>query len=253
MIKLDDVSIGYPENRKIVLANLNLHSTGGLICLLGRNGTGKSTLLRTLAGLQKPLKGSVLMNEHNVHLMDPRERARQIAVVLTERQFGIGLTVEDAVSMGRQPHTGWSGQLSSEDWHQVHSALQQTQAQDFSSRQLDDLSDGEKQRVMIARAIAQAPNVMLLDEITAFLDLPGRVASMLLLKEYATKHNATIILSSHDLELSLQLADHIWLLDGQGNIECKTPEELQNSDLIGKAFNTDDIAFSKESGKFYLR
>ncbi|WP_049722365.1 ABC transporter ATP-binding protein [Gilvimarinus polysaccharolyticus] len=252
MIELEDLTVGYFGEKGSVLQNLNIQTHSGLVCLLGRNGTGKSTLLRTLAGLQQPLAGQVTIAGQNIHVMNPVERARQVAVVLTERQFGLGLTVEDAVSMGRHPHTGWRGQLNDADKKHVYNALKITQAQAFAGRYLDDLSDGEKQRVMIARAIAQNPTVMLLDEITAFLDLPGRVASMLLLKQYAAENAATIILSSHDLELSLQLADTIWLLDGKGKCRCAAPQELLQHGYIGDAFDSDMIAYSQTTGQFEL-
>ena len=184
--------------------------------------------------------------------MSPAERARQIAVVLTERQFGLGLRTDDVVAMGRQPHTGWRGNLSSDDFILVELALEQAGASHLAGRFIDDLSDGEKQRVMIARAIAQSPKLMLLDEITAFLDLPGRVATMLLLKEYAVEKGAVVILSSHDLELSLQLADTIWLLDGSGCCIAGSPESVQETGAIGKVFDTDKVGYSASLGRFEL-
>lgn len=253
MINLQNLSVGYPGQPEATLKRLVMEiSDGQFICLLGRNGAGKSTLLRTLAGLQDPLAGEVWIDRKPIHLMNPVDRASKISVVLTERQFGLGLTVEDVVAMGRQPHTGWSGKLDTADWQYVYSALEQVGASTFAGRYLSDLSDGEKQRVMIARAIAQSPRLMLLDEITAFLDLPGRVAVMMLLKQYAQEHGATVILSSHDLELSMQLADTIWLLDDNGRCFSGTPESLKNSGEIGRVFDTDKVKYSHERGIFQL-
>ncbi|CAA0080715.1 putative siderophore transport system ATP-binding protein YusV [Zhongshania aliphaticivorans] len=254
MIQLNKLSVGYPDVDDAVLKHLDMAvKPGNFVCLLGRNGAGKSTLLRTLAGLQNTKAGQVLIHDQNVHSLNPVERARHIAVVLTDRQFGLGLTVDDAVAMGRQPHTGWRGKLSHHDWDLVAKALKLADASNLAGRYLDDLSDGEKQRVMIARAVAQAPRVMLLDEITAFLDLPGRVASMMMLKQYAVANSATVVLSSHDLELSLQLADTIWLLDGKGNCLTGTPSSLQETGAIAAVFDTRDVKFSAITKQFELQ
>ena len=253
MMQLDSLSVGYTASANAVLCALDLHvPAGGFVCLLGRNGAGKSTLLRTLAGLQSPLAGQVVVEGQAMQTMSSAERARRVAVVLTERQFGLGLTVEEVVAMGRQPHTGWRGRLNTDDWRLVNDAIAEAGAAALVGRYLDDLSDGEKQRVMIARAIAQAPQIMLLDEITAFLDLPGRVESMLLLKRYAVQRGATVVLSSHDLELSLQLADTIWLLNGKGECLAGSPQDLQASGVLGSVFDTDTVAYSSESKQFLL-
>ena len=253
MIQLNGLSVGYPGTTGALLEQLDMSvKPGDFVCLLGRNGAGKSTLLRTLAGLQTAIAGQVQVNGEDLHAMSPVERARNVAVVLTDRQFGLGLTVEDAVAMGRQPHTGWRGSLGSHDWDLVSQAMELSNASEFSGRYLDDLSDGEKQRVMIARAIAQAPKIMLLDEITAFLDLPGRVTSMLMLKQYAVANDAAVVLSSHDLELSLQLADIIWLLDGKGECLTGSAKALQESGSIGAVFDTKEVRFSETTRQFEL-
>lgn len=253
MMQTSGLSVGYHQSRGTVLSSLELTAKPGeFICLLGRNGTGKSTLLRTMAGLQPALGGHVLLQGKDIHTLRPADRARRVAVVLTERQFGLGLTVEDAVAMGRHPHTGWRGQLSDGDWQTVFQSLEMCQATPLQGRYLDDLSDGEKQRVMIARAIAQSPHVMLLDEITAFLDLPGRVESMMLLREYARAKEAVVILSSHDLELSMQLADKLWLLDGGGQCIAGNARSIQESGAIGAAFNSEKVVFSAASQQFEI-
>ena len=254
MLTTTDLSVGYPGARGAVLAPVSLHTEAGrFVCVLGRNGAGKSTLLRTLAGLLPPLAGFVRLQGDEVSRLPAAERARRIAVVLTERASSPGLTADDVVALGRQPFTGWTGRLAVEDVARITSAFERAGAAAFRGRLFDDLSDGERQRVMIARAIAQDARLLLLDEITAFLDLPGRVEVMSLLREHARTAGATVILSSHDLDLSLQLADTIWLLDGQGGLVTGTTPELVAAGAIGRAFDTRDVVFSERLGRFELR
>jgi iron complex transport system ATP-binding protein len=254
MLALEKLSVGYPGTRGAVLSNVSLKAEPGVfVCILGRNGAGKSTLMRTVAGLQAPLAGLATLEGEAIATMRAATRARRVAVVLTERQFSPGLKVEDVVSLGRQPYTGWQGRLSADDWKIADLALEQLNATAFRGRYFDDLSDGERQRVMIARAIAQTPRLMVLDEITAFLDLPGRVEIMSLLRRHGRETGAAILLSSHDLDLSLQLADEIWLLDGKGGLKIGAPDALSRSGAVGEAFDTLGVAFSPDLGRFELR
>jgi len=254
MLALQDLSVGYAKTRGAVLEAVSLTAErGSFICVLGRNGAGKSTLMRTIAGLQAPLAGAATLNGEDVAAMRPATRARRVAVVLTERLFSPGLKVDDVVSLGRQPFTSWQGHLTPEDWAIANNAFAQTKASAFRGRFFDDLSDGERQRVLIARAIAQTAQLMILDEITAFLDLPGRVEIMTLLRRHARESGAIVILSSHDLDLSLQLADTIWLLDGKGGFRIGPPHMLASDGAIGVAFDTESIAFAPALGRFELR
>ena len=251
---LRELAVGYRGTRGAVLSGLSLHaSSGAFVCILGRNGAGKSTLMRTIAGLQPALGGVATLAGESVERMHPAARARRIAVVLTERPFSPGLRVEDVVVLGRQPFTDWRGNLTSDDRRLADDALERTGASIFVGRYFNDLSDGERQRVMIARAIAQTPTLMVLDEITAFLDLPGRVEVMSLLRRHAHASGSIVLLSSHDLDLSLQLADTVWLLDGRGGVHVGSPDELVNGGRIGEAFDTDEVAFSRVRGRFELR
>lgn len=245
MLKLENLSVGYSAPRGVVLAGLDVGvPAGSFVCVLGRNGAGKSTLMRSLAGLQPALGGGALLESEDIAGMRPHTRARRVAVVLTERTASPGLTVDDIVSLGRQPFTDWRGKLSDEDRALVSQALDAASAAAFTGRLFDDLSDGERQRVMIARAIAQSSRLMVLDEITAFLDLPGRVEVMALLRGHARRTGAVILLSSHDLDLSLQLADSVWLLDGRGALLAGTPDALIDGGHIGRAFDTNAVRFS---------
>ncbi len=253
MLRLDQLSVGYGKPRGAVLSGLDVDvPPGSFVCVLGRNGAGKSTLMRTLAGLQTALGGRAVLDGEEIATMRPQTRARRIAVVLTERTASPGLTVDDVVSLGRQPFTGWQGHLTDDDHARIIAALNLAGAERFSGRLFDDLSDGERQRVMIARAIAQSPALMILDEITAFLDLPGRVETMSLLRSQARTNGGIVLLSSHDLDLSLQLADSVWLLDGRGGLAVGSPRQLIADNHIGNAFDTDAVRFSRERARFEL-
>ncbi len=252
MLALEGLAVGYPGRNGTVLRGIDCAvEAGSFVCILGRNGAGKSTLMRSLAGLQAPLAGRALLAGEEVAAMRAATRARRIAVVLTERAFSPGLRVEDVVSLGRQPFTSWQGRLTPEDWRIVDEAIAQAGAAAFRGRYFDDLSDGERQRVMIARAIAQSAPLMILDEITAFLDLPGRVEIMTLLRRHARATGSIVLLSSHDLDLSLQLADSIWLVGG-GIIRIGTADELIEESAIAQAFDTDGVSFSNEQRRFEL-
>lgn len=252
MLALDKLTVGYAAPRGAVLDAATLGvEPGAFICILGRNGAGKSTLMRTIAGLQPPLGGHALLEGEDIAAMRAATRARRVAVVLTERSFSPGLKVEDVVSLGRQPFTSWQGHLSADDHRIASDALAQAGATPFAGRYFDDLSDGERQRVMIARAIAQTARLMILDEITAFLDLPGRVEIMALLRHHARATGAIVLLSSHDLDLSLQLADQVWLV-AEGSVETGSADALVASGAIARAFDTPDVAFSSERRRFEL-
>jgi iron complex transport system ATP-binding protein len=247
------LSVGYRTQRGAVLERLDLAARPGeFICVLGRNGAGKSTLMRTIAGLQAPLEGRAELGGECIARLSAPARARRIAVVLTERVSSPGLTVDDVVALGRQPFTDWRGRLSAADAERARQAISVAGAGHLTGRLLDDLSDGERQRVMIARAIAQEPQLMVLDEITAFLDLPGRVEVMSLLRRHARATGTAVLLSSHDLDLSLQLADTVWLID-DGRLRVGPPAALAADGSIGHAFDADEIVFSRDRGRFELR
>jgi iron complex transport system ATP-binding protein len=254
---LSDLVVGYRSSRGAVLNAINRRvEPGSFVCVLGRNGSGKSTLLRTVSGLQAPLSGSVFLNDEALTAMAAEERARRVAVVLTERVSSPGLSVADVIAMGRQPHTAWHGRLSAQDLELTAQAAQLLGVERFMHRLLDDLSDGERQRVMMARALAQSPSLLVLDEITAFLDLPGRVEVMSDLRRLAHKNGVIVLLSSHDLDLSLQLADQLWLVepgsDTVGTLYVGKADELIGSGRISDAFGTRDVSFDAAAKRFVL-
>lgn len=257
VVRLENLEIGYTARReppRVVGRNLNaVLRKGELVFLLGPNGAGKSTLMRTLAGMQKPLSGRVLLGGDDVHRISPKEVARRMAVVLTERLTGSVFTGYELVSMGRHPHTDWRGHLSAKDHDVIRWALSVVRSEDLAARQIAEMSDGERQRILLARALAQEPQMLILDEITAFLDVPRRVSITQILLEIVHREKRAILLSSHDLDLALRIADRVWLYPKGGEMRTGMPEELAWSGALGKAFDGDGVQFDPDSGTFRLR
>lgn len=252
MLQIHDLQIGYAGNTLARLPQTHI-GAGEFVCLLGRNGQGKSTLLRTLGGFLPSLAGEARLRGRPVQTLRGAERARRIAVVLTDRPQLGALGVTELVEMGRQPYTGWAGALTDDDRRIANQALILVEGQHLAHRLVDSLSDGERQRVMIARALAQQPELMLLDEITAFLDLPSRVTIIDTLRRIARDQGMAILLSSHDLELSLQTADRLWLLPGGGRFVDGVPEDVALSGEIGRAFDAANLSFSPATGRFEMQ
>lgn len=223
---------------------------GELICLIGPNGSGKSTLLQTIAGHLNPLQGSVNLLGKAVHSMPPNERAQHMAHVLTRYPIVQGMTAQQSVALGRTPHTSWLSWLSEHDNAIVNNALVAIDALHLKDRWLNELSDGERQRLAIARALAQEAKLILLDEPTAFLDLPHRVGLLGLLRNLCRSTNVSAIVSTHDLDLALRFADKLVLLDGNGGIFMGAPETLALNGTIKKVFSSDQITFDLEHAHF---
>ncbi len=253
ILVLEDVAAGYRSPRQTVTVvqpvREVLHA-GELVCLIGPNGAGKSTLLRTIAAMQPSLSGRVLLYGQDLHAMSVQARARALGVVLTQRVDVGLLTAWALVAMGRYPYTGWLGRLSAHDREVVAWALAQLDAQDLAARRFNTLSDGERQKVFIARALAQEPSVLILDEPTAFLDLPRRVESMQLLRRLAQHSGRTVLLSTHDLDLALRWADRIWLLPYGGILQTGMPEELVLNGGFEAAFASSGVQFDAYTGAF---
>ena len=256
IITIESLAIGYhssAKEKKIVASNINLLLLKGeLVCLLGPNGAGKSTLMRTLSGMQAPLSGTVFLDGKNLHQLPSRILAKNISVVLTEKVEGGLLTAYEVVSLGRYPYTNWSGALASEDHAIITGAIDMVGAQELAHRTLAELSDGERQKIMMARALAQEPKVMILDEITAFLDLPRRVEFMRLLRKMAHETNRAVLLSTHDLDLALRGADKIWLLPKDGILTEGAPEDLVLNGDFEKAFASEGVQFDSATGSFNI-
>ena len=248
-VVLQDLTIGYTSkgNEKVVAKGLNATLNGGeLTCLLGRNGIGKSTLLRTLAAFQPPLRGSILLATSPLTALTDKELSRTIGLVLTERPDVQNMTVRFLVGMGRSPYTGFWGTLSATDEAIVDEAIRMVGIESLENRQVQTLSDGERQKVMIAKALAQQTPIIYLDEPTAFLDFPSKVEMMQLLRRLARDGQKTIFLSTHDVELSLQLADRIWLMEPD-MLHVGIPHELADSGVLSKFIEQGGIAFDTQS------
>ena len=202
MIELKELTLGYGQ--RTLLEMVNARMTGGqLIALLGRNGAGKSTLLRAMMGLEKPQSGEIILQGKKITSLKPEKLARNISFVTTDKVRIANLRCKDVVSMGRAPYTNWIGQLRPEDEMRVDTAIQLVGMSAYAEKTMDKMSDGECQRIMIARALAQDTPVILLDEPTAFLDLPNRYELCLLLKRLAQEEDKCILFSTHDLDIEL--------------------------------------------------
>ena len=250
-MRLEKLTIGYANH--VVQQELSLQiRSGEMVCVLGKNGCGKSTLLRTLSGLQPALSGNCIMPDgRTVQELSEREKAQSMAIVLTERLSATNTTVEDVVAMGRYPYSGWLGALNDKDKTIISEALYQTEMAVKRHAFFNELSDGEKQRVLIRKALAQETPYIFLDEPTAHLDLPNRIKTLLLLRELAHKQNKAVVISTHELDLALQTADIIWLMKPQAGIAVGTPKNLVENGDFRQAF--DDPHFSFEDSDGLLR
>lgn len=250
------LTIGYRRIRKpdkVISADLSLRLGGGeLVCVLGPNGAGKSTLLRTLSGMQPALGGRINLMGRDIRRLPPKELARQMSVVLTDRVSAGALSAYELVALGRYPYTGWMGQLTERDQTIVRWAFQAVGAVELAGCSVGELSDGERQKIMIARALAQDPRAILLDEPTAFLDLPHRVEVMRALRHLARTTGRAILLSTHDLDLALRSADRIWLMAADGSIQVGAPEDLVLSGAFQSTFQREGVEFDACTGSFTI-
>jgi iron complex transport system ATP-binding protein len=254
-IHIKNLSIGYRGKRvtKAVAADLNavIHS-GELTCLLGANGVGKSTLLRTLSGFQPKLEGEILIFGKPLESYSGKELSQTIGIVLTEKVDVRDMTVRDLISLGRNPYTGFWGRLNNEDETIINEAIAYLKIEELSDRSIHTLSDGERQKAMIAKALAQETPVICLDEPTAFLDFPSKVEIMRFLHFLAVQSGKTIFLSTHDLELALQIADKLWLMDKHKGLTVGTPDELRQNGTLENFFRCEGAYFDRETGLFRI-
>lgn len=256
-IRTNGLSIGYYRGKTVIPIQEQLNLTaseGEFVALIGPNGSGKSTLIRTLSGLQQPLEGSVCLGETDadIRYINPQERAKTLSLVLTEPVKMGYATVRQLVSMGRHPYTSLSGKMSSKDKHLVETALKAVHLEHFAERFIAELSDGERQRVMIAKALAQDTPLILLDEPTSFLDLPNRIEIMLLLRSLAHSMQKCIVLSTHEIDLAIRLADTLWLLEPQKGVQAGTPADLTSKGFIQAVFKGDSFGFDAETGRVII-
>ena len=259
-IILKNLSIGYrtKNDTRTVANGINAAiRQGELTCLLGANGVGKSTLLRTLSAFQPALDGDVMLHDsplipeqsspnRSLSSFSDKQLSRMIGVVLTEKPDIRNMTVRELVALGRSPYTGFWGTLHDEDWQVVDEAIDAVRIGNLRERMVHTLSDGERQKVMIAKALAQQTPVIFLDEPTAFLDFPSKVEMMQLLRRLAKEAQKTIFLSTHDFELALQVADRLWLME-DNNLSVGTPKELAENGALARYVERPGITFDAQT------
>ena len=245
-IQIESLSTGYRNKKNVTVVAHDINATilgGELTCLLGPNGAGKSTLLRTLSAFLPPVKGDISIMGRNLRDYTDKELAKTIGVVLTEKTDLRNMTVYDLIGLGRSPYTGFWGTLHEDDRRVVDEAIEMVGIGPLKDRMIQTLSDGERQKVMIAKALAQQTPVVFLDEPTAFLDFPSKVEIMQLLHVLSRTTGKTIFLSTHDLELALQIADTIWLMDRDKGVVIGTPDKLAKDGSLNSFFAQRDIKF----------
>jgi iron complex transport system ATP-binding protein len=251
LLKTRELVVGYGACAIVGPLNLEIYA-GQLICLLGPNGSGKSTLLRTLAGLQSSLEGITEIGGTPANKLTPIRLAQKISLVLTDPVRSSNLTVYSLVALGRYPYSGWLGTLNEIDKEIIARSMDAAGISHFSARKLSTLSDGESQKVMLARALAQDTPLMMLDEPTAHLDLPSRIQLMQLLHRLARRTNKGILISTHELDLALQVADQAWLLQSGGQFHKGAPEDLVLNGIFEAAFEKEGIRFDRTNGTFTI-
>lgn len=248
--KAVNLTLGYPNKTVLTGVDFDLRS-GELTALLGANGSGKSTLIKTLCGFIKPLDGTLLLDGKSVNSFSKRVLSQKIGVVLTEKNSEGGLRVSEMVGLGRYPYTGFFGRLTTEDMYVVEDSLAKIGIESMRDRYVSELSDGERQKVMIAKSLAQECPVIILDEPTAYLDLKSKVEITSLLHSLAVRENKCILMSTHDLELALQLSDKLWLISKDKPFEYGATEDLILRGALNGIFgDNNSVEFDSSVGMF---
>lgn len=248
------MSIGYTSKKikNIIASNINLSlEKGKLIALIGANGIGKSTLLRTITGIQNPISGTILLNGKDIHKLDAVTLAQNLSVVLTEKLPPSNLTVWELIALGRQPYTNWIGKLTDYDIAKVNEAIELTQIGHLTSRKHYEISDGQLQIVLIARALAQDTPLIILDEPTTHLDLLHKVVLFKLLKKLTQETGKCILFSTHDIDMAIQLSDEIIIMTPENVIQDQ-PCNLILKGIFNTLFQDEHIVFDSEKGKFII-
>lgn len=254
ILNCQNIAIGYQSKieKKIIASEVNLSfEKGSLIALIGENGIGKSTLLRTLSGIQKPISGTVFLNNNNIQDFSNLELAQNLSLVLTDKIPASNLSVFELIALGRQPYTNWIGTLSSDDLVQINYAIAITNIEHLRYKKYFEISDGQLQIVLIARALAQDTPLIILDEPTTHLDLSHKVALLKLLKKLTVETNKCIVFSTHDIDFAIQIADEIIVMKS-GNIVQDNPCKLIENGTFKDLFNDDSIFFDDKNGKFII-
>ena len=251
----ENLSIGYSHKKGIMPIASNIHITlkeGKLIALVGANGIGKSTLLRTLTGIKRPLAGNVALHDKNISDYNTLQLAREMSVVLTEKLPPTNLTVFELVALGRQPYTNWIGKLSPEDLSKINDAIELTQIGHLCNKKHYEISDGQLQKVLIARALAQDTALIVLDEPTTHLDLLHKVSLFQLLKKLTQESGKCILFSTHDIDLAIQLSDGMIVMT-EGITVQGAPRQLIEDGVFDTLFDDENLRFDTAKGKFIFR
>lgn len=254
ILQASKISIGYTHKKEknIIASDIDLSlEKGKLIALIGANGIGKSTLLRTITGIQKPLSGTVSLNEKNIHRLDSLTLAQNLSVVLTEKLPPSNLTVCELIALGRQPYTNWIGKLTDNDFVKINEAIELTQIGHLTSKKHYEISDGQLQIVLITRALAQDTPLIILDEPTTHLDLLHKVVLFKLLKKLTQETGKCILFSTHDIDMAIQLSDEMIIMTPQ-NVVQDQPCNLIMKGSFNNLFKDEHIVFDSEKGKFVI-
>jgi len=254
ILQTSNLSIGYTSKKEknSIASNINLSlEKGKLIALIGANGIGKSTLLRTITGIQKPLSGTVFLNKKNIHELDSLTLAQNLSVVLTEKLPPSNLTVWELVALGRQPYTNWIGTLTENDITKINEAIALTQIEHLASKKHYEISDGQLQIVLISRALAQDTPLIILDEPTTHLDLLHKVALLKLLKKLTQETEKCILFSTHDIDMAIQLSDEMIIMTPETTLQDE-PCNLILKGSFNTLFKDEHIVFDSEKGKFII-
>ena len=250
-ITLKEVSVGYDGQSVLKDISFELYS-GELICLLGANGKGKSTLLKTLMGILPDLSGEILLKGKALANFSAEEKAKEMAVVLTDSLRDVAMKAKDVVATGRYPYLSWNAKLKQEDEAIIETSLSKVGALEYADRWMSDLSDGERQRVILARALAQQTDVLLLDEPTAFLDLAHTMELSVLLKKFSREEGKSIIMSTHDWATALQIADRVFWIDKSSQFHILETEALKKGGKMNEMLNSPFGKWNSDKGRFEL-
>lgn len=252
ILRINSLLIGYRKGKEVrpLLHPLNICAERGeLIAVIGANGTGKSTLLKTIAGLLPPLGGEILIDGRNLKEYTRGEIATKSGFVSTEQVKVDNMKVTDLIELGRYPYTSWTGRLKEKDYEMINCAVEKTGLKNMAQRFINELSDGERQKAMIARLIAQDTDIMIMDEPTAFLDIRHRYEIIHLLRTLSAEKNKTILFSTHDLPVVINECDRVWLIAGQ-NVFDGAPEDIVLKGLLNKLFSDEDVVFNPYDANF---
>jgi iron complex transport system ATP-binding protein len=255
ILTTSNLSVGYSSKKEIktIATHINLNlKKGELIALIGANGIGKSTLLRTLIGIQPPLSGNIILNGININEYDSISFAQNLSIVLTEKLPPSNLTVFEIIALGRQPYTNWFGNLSDNDISKINEAMELTQITSLAEKKHYEISDGQLQNVLVARALAQDTPLIILDEPTTHLDLLHKVSLFKLLKKLAKETNKCILFSTHDIDMAIQISDEMIIMTDE-NVVQDQPCNFISKGNFETLFKNEHIAFDREKGKFIVQ